>query len=75
MKPFLTVADIEQVISYWRTCEPSGEGGALCPKGRLLADIYRQVIYGRMQVIDVSRLAPEQIEAAHIALDKRELPS
>jgi hypothetical protein len=73
MKIFLTIAEIEQAINYWRTRERSGEGGALCPKGRLLADIYGQMIYERMQVIDVSRLAPEQIKAVHIALNPREL--
>jgi hypothetical protein len=51
MKTFPTVAEIEQAINYWRTRERSGEGGALCPKGRLLDDIYGQMIYERMQVI------------------------
>ncbi|WP_238558646.1 DUF3717 domain-containing protein [Paraburkholderia phenoliruptrix] len=74
MKAFLTVTEIKQAINYWRTREPSSEGCALCPKGRLLADIYGQVIYQRMQVIDISRLAPEQIEAAHIAHNQQKLP-
>lgn len=75
MNPFLTIAETEHVANYWRTREPSGEGGAPCPKGRLLAHIYGQMIYERMQVINVSRLASEQIEAAHIPLSLGALPS
>ncbi|MEM5389791.1 DUF3717 domain-containing protein [Paraburkholderia phymatum] len=74
MKALLTVTEIEQAINYWRAREPSGEGDALCPKGRLLADAYGQMIYERMPVINVSRFAPGQIEATHIALNQLDLP-
>ncbi|MFM0732716.1 DUF3717 domain-containing protein [Paraburkholderia sediminicola] len=74
MKTFLTVAEIEQAINYWCARQASGEDGALCRKARLLADIYGQMIYERMQVIDVSRLSAEQVDAVNIALNQRELP-
>jgi hypothetical protein len=74
MKTFLTVAEIEQAINYWRARQAAGEDGALCRKARLLADIYGHMIYERMQVIDVSRLAAEQVDAVYIALNQQELP-
>lgn len=74
MKTFLTVAEIEHAINYWRARQASGEDGALCRKACLLADIYGQMIYERMQVIDASRLAAEQVDAVNAALKQGDLP-
>ncbi|MEX3815782.1 DUF3717 domain-containing protein [Paraburkholderia sp. BR13439] len=39
--PTFTIAGIEQAINVWRNRQASGEGAALCPKARHLAEMAR----------------------------------
>jgi hypothetical protein len=72
--PTFTIAEIEQAINVWRDRQTSGEDGALCPKARLLADIYGGMIYTHATAIHVSSLSAEQVEAVTTALYQQELP-
>jgi hypothetical protein len=69
-----TIVDVERAINYWRQRKPSGEDVALCAEARALADVYGQMIYARVDVVDASALNDEQMQALTIALGQADAP-
>src|SRR5260370_9761427 len=63
-----TINQIEDAINYWREHQASGEDAALCPRARVLADVYGLMIYHRMETVLANALSPEQNESLNLAL-------
>ncbi|MGV7242047.1 DUF3717 domain-containing protein [Caballeronia sp. M23-90] len=68
-----TIGQIEDAINYWRDYQASGEDAALCPRARVLADIYGAMIYHRTETILANTLSPAQNESLSLALNQQSL--
>jgi len=65
-----TIGQIENAINYWREHQASGEDAPLCPRARVLADIYGAMIYQRAETVSANALSPAQNEALNLALSQ-----
>ncbi|SAL45816.1 hypothetical protein AWB64_04834 [Caballeronia sordidicola] len=68
-----TIGQIEDAINYWREHQASGEDAALCPRARVLADIYGAMIYNREETVLANTLSPAQNESLSLALNQQPL--
>jgi hypothetical protein len=65
---------VEEAINYWRGRQQAGDDAALCPRARVLADVYGRLIFERADHVDARSLSPAQNEALNLALAQGELP-
>jgi len=68
-----SIADIENAVNYWRSRQAATDDFAVCPRARVLADVYGTMIYHQQERIKARNLTPEQNEAIGLALAQREL--
>ncbi|WP_438396925.1 DUF3717 domain-containing protein [Caballeronia sp. DA-9] len=68
-----TIGQIEDAINYWREHQASGEDAALCPRARVLADIYGAMIYYRNETVLANTLSAAQNESLSLALNQHPL--
>ncbi len=47
---------------------------SICPRGRVLADVYGSMIFYRQETVEPRTLTAERNEALSLALAQRELP-
>ena len=57
------ITDIEAAINHWRQRAPSGPGLALAPEVCALAEVYAQMVFGRVSEVDASVLDGEAMFA------------
>ena len=57
------ITDIEAAINHWRQRVPSGPGLALAPEVCALAEVYAQMVFGRVSEIDAGALDGEAMFA------------
>ncbi|WP_045463965.1 DUF3717 domain-containing protein [Caballeronia cordobensis] len=69
-----SITDVEQAINYWRARQASTDDFSICPRGRVLADVYGSMIFYRQEAVEPRTLTAEQNEALSLALAQRELP-
>ncbi|CAG4925254.1 DUF3717 domain-containing protein [Paraburkholderia gardini] len=66
------IAHIEQAINVWRNRAPAPEGVdevlTLCPQARALADLYGEMIFGKLASVPASSLSSKQLAALNEAL-------
>jgi hypothetical protein len=70
---FYSIADFERAINYWRERQSSGEDFAVCPRARVLADVYGWMIWHQAGRVPAHTLSPAQNEALNLALSQSEL--
>lgn len=68
-----SISDIETAINYWRTRQASTDDLSICPRGRVLADVYGSMIFHQQKFVEPRNLTPEQNEALSLALAQKEL--
>ena len=68
-----TITDIESAINYWRSQQVATDDFAVCPRARVLADVYGTMIFHRRERVEARNLTPEQNEALGLALAQQEL--
>jgi hypothetical protein len=68
-----SISDIETAINYWRSRQAATDDFAVCPRARLLADVYGTMIYRRTERVGARNLTSEQNEAIALALAQKEL--
>ena len=68
-----TITDIENAINYWRSRQAATDDYAVCPRARVLADVYGTTIYHRRERVEARNLTREQNEALGLALAQKEL--
>lgn len=71
---FYTIEQVETAINHWRQTQASGEDAALCPRARVLADVYGLMIYHRAVNVAANTLTPDQNDAMNVGLAQIELP-
>ncbi|GJH21383.1 hypothetical protein CBA19CS22_32595 [Caballeronia novacaledonica] len=67
------VTDTENAINYWRSRQAATDDFAVCPRARVLADVYGTMIYHQRERVEARNLTPEQNEAIGLALAQKEL--
>ncbi|MFM0051550.1 DUF3717 domain-containing protein [Caballeronia grimmiae] len=68
-----SITDVEQAINYWRGRQASTDDFSICPRGRVLADVYGSMIFHQQEFVDPRTLTSEQNEALSLALAQQEL--
>jgi hypothetical protein len=68
-----TITDIENAINYWRSRQAATDDFAVCPRARVLADVYGTMIYHQRERVEARSLTAEQNEAIGLALAQKEL--
>ncbi|MDR5826129.1 DUF3717 domain-containing protein [Caballeronia sp. LZ043] len=68
-----TITDFENAINYWRSRQAATDDLAVCPKARVLADVYGTMISHRRERVEARNLTPEQNEALCLALAQQQL--
>ncbi|EKS72789.1 DUF3717 domain-containing protein [Caballeronia sp. Lep1P3] len=68
-----SITDVEQGINYWRGRQASTDDFSICPRGRVLADVYGSMIFHQQEFVEPRSLTPEQNEALSLALAQKEL--
>ncbi|WP_244808676.1 DUF3717 domain-containing protein [Caballeronia zhejiangensis] len=68
-----TITEIESAINYWRSRQAATDDFAVCPRARVLADVYGTMIYQRRERVEARTLTAEQNEAIALALAQKEL--
>ncbi|WP_250495201.1 DUF3717 domain-containing protein [Caballeronia sp. GAWG1-1] len=68
-----TLTDIENAINCWRSRQAATDDFAVCPRARVLADVYGTMIYHQRARVEARNLTAEQNEAIGHALAQKEL--
>lgn len=68
-----TITEIASAINYWRSRQAATDDFAVCPRARVLADVYGTMIYQRRERVEARTLTAEQNEAIALALAQKEL--
>ncbi|SOE91451.1 Protein of unknown function [Caballeronia arationis] len=68
-----SITDIENAINYWRSRQAATDDFAVCPRARMLADVYGTMIYHQRERVEARNLTAEQNEAIALALAQKEL--
>ena len=57
------LTDLEAAINHWRKRAPSGDGLALSPEVRALAEVYAQLVYQRKDEVDAREVGEQAMQA------------
>ncbi|MCS4294445.1 putative Fe-S protein YdhL (DUF1289 family) [Comamonas sp. BIGb0152] len=57
------LTDLEAAINHWRKRAPSGDGLALSPEVRALAEVYAQLVYQRKDEVDAREMGALAMQA------------